>query len=182
MDWAGQTRHELKTFIEQLALILLLQVARQRPRFPPPPPTIAQRHAKENHMASTWWLLKPQTVQVNVIGRLIGQPYYPSPSFSTLPWDCLMTLLRQARTPASQLQETTSPSIVQLIDHLLADMSRTIASSLIISRSFQTKPFFHKVNLTTGLRDEVIKIDDVRTIDDIITMGSWKYSLSERVL
>ena len=113
---------------------------------------------------------------------LLGNHTTLSPLF--LPsWDSLMTLLRQARTPASQLLETTSPSIVQLIDHLLlADMSRTIASSLIISRSFQTKPFFQKVNLTTGLRDEVIKMDDVITVDDVITSGSLKCSLSERVL
>ena len=77
MDWARQTRHELKAFIEQLALIWLLQVARQRSRFPSPPPTIAQWHTKESRIASTWWLLKPQTVRVNVIWRLIGQPYYP---------------------------------------------------------------------------------------------------------
>ena len=51
-------------------------------KVPTPTPT-AQLHAKENYMASTWWLLEPQTVQANVIGRLIGQPHYPLPSFST---------------------------------------------------------------------------------------------------
>ena len=183
MDWARQTRHELKTFIEQLALFLLLQVARQRSRFPPlPPPPLRSytpRRTTRQALGDFW---NHKQFRPMWLEDLLGNHTTLSPLF--LPsWDSLMTLLRQARTPASQLLETTSPSIVQLIDHLLlADMSRTIASSLIISRSFQTKPFFQKVNLTTGLRDEVIKMDDVITVDDVITSGSLKCSLSERVL
>lgn len=52
MDWARQTRHELKILIEQLALILPLQADRQRSRFPPPPPTIAQWHTKDSYMVT----------------------------------------------------------------------------------------------------------------------------------
>ena len=103
MDWARQTRHELKAFTEQLALILLLQVARQRSRFPPPPPPIAQGHTKESRIASTWWLLKPQTVGSMWSEDLLG-------NHTTLAFFfCLATrlpddyLLRQARTPAPQL-------------------------------------------------------------------------------
>lgn len=162
MDWARQTRHELKAFTEQLALILLLQVARQRSRFPPPPPTIAQWHTKESRIASTWWLLKPQTVWVNVIWRLIGQPYYPCLLFlpcHETPW--WLPAQTGKNTSSSIIREHITKHIVQLTDHLLlVDMSRTVASSLIISRSFQTKPFFQKVNLTPGLRYEVITMDD----------------------
>lgn len=42
MGWARQWIHELKTFVEHLTLILLLQVDRQKSRFPPTPLTIVQ--------------------------------------------------------------------------------------------------------------------------------------------
>ena len=99
---------------------------------------------------------------VNVIWRFIGQPYYPCLLFlpcHETPW--WLPAQTGKNTSSSIIREHITKHIVQLTDHLLlVDMSRTVASSLIISRSFQTKPFFQKVNLTPGLRYEVITMDD----------------------
>ena len=106
MDWARQTRHELKILIEPLALILLLQVDRQRSKFPPPPPTIAQWHTKDSYLVTFG--------TTNSSDQFVLKTYWATTLPSAL-FVCLAVRL-PADPPPAQTGKNTRPSITR--DHM----------------------------------------------------------------
>lgn len=107
-----------------------------------------QLHTKENCMTSTWWLLKPQTVWINLFQRLIGQPYCSLPSLSIWLWG---SLLQQARTPHQPLnyKGLGTLSIGQLINHIPFAIMRWYEQyQSLLTNHFQV--FWNTTSLSKG--------------------------------
>jgi hypothetical protein len=152
MDWARK-RHEPKTHIEQLALVLWLQMDRQKSKFPAPTHNHCSIAHKENCLASTWWLLEPQIVWINCSKGSLGNhaalfPLYP-PNHEAPCW--------LIAYPDRQEHQSLNYKDLRHIEHSSPNWPHPISnhnettwteSLLIVSRSFQTQPFFQKCHFT----------------------------------